>query len=75
MIFYPTLDFSLYGQFGRQSAETPYGNAGQIINPGGYWGLGPSWVDWRTLTGFNQLDIAFRLGGTDIFFYLPLINK
>jgi len=75
MIFYPTLDFSSYGQFGRQSSDTPYGNAGQIINPGGYWFWGTSWVDWRIPSLYTQPDIAFRLGGTDNFFYLPTIMK
>jgi len=75
LIFYPTLDFSSYGQFGRQSADTPYGHAGQFINPQNGWGFGPGWQDWRNIVGHPEQDIAFRLGGTDIFVYLPLIMK
>ena len=75
MIYYPTMLRTPYGQFGRQSADTPYGIAGQLINPAGGWGWGTSWFDWRNVTGYTQPDIAFRLGGTDIFVYLPLIQK
>ncbi len=75
LVFYPTMYRSPYGQFGRQSADTPYGHTGQFVNPQIGWGFGSGWLDWRIPTGYSQPDIAFRLGGTDIFFYLPLIQK
>jgi hypothetical protein len=74
LVFYPTLMYDLYGGFGRQSADTPYGFSGQIINPRGGFGWGTAWQDWRNLSSVNY-DSAFRLGGWDIFTYLPLINK
>jgi len=74
LIFYPTMLGYTYGQYGRQSADTPYGFPGQWINPGGGFGWGSSWWDWRVITSVNY-DSAFRLGGTDIFFYLPLLQK
>jgi len=74
LIFYPTMEWSYYGQYGRQPSETPYGYVGKFINPGGDFGYGTFWQDW-TVLGPPQHDIAFRLGGTDMFIYLPLITK
>jgi len=74
LIMYPTLEVVSYGQFGRQPSDTTYGATAQLINPGGAWGWGTSWGDWTMIGPANQ-DIAFRLGGTDIFVYLPLIMK
>jgi len=74
LIMYPTMVFSSYGQFGRQPSDTTYGATGQLINPGGAWGWGTAWGDWTMISPANQ-DIAFRLGGTRIYYYLPLIMK
>jgi uncharacterized repeat protein (TIGR01451 family) len=62
LIYYPALDFTNYGQFGRQSADTANGYVGQFINPGGGFGYGTAWQPWNIL-GPTQTDIAFRLDG------------
>jgi|GEM_PF-1509789 len=62
LVFYPTLDFTNYGQHGRQAADTANGYVGQFINPGGGFGFGTAWQNW-TVLGPAQQDIAFRLEG------------
>ncbi len=62
LVFYPTLDFTNYGQHGRQAADTTNGYTGQFINPGGGFGYGTAWQAW-TVLGPTQADIAFRLEG------------
>jgi hypothetical protein len=74
LTFYPTLNFSPYGQFGRQAADTTSAYIGKLINPGGGFGLGTDWQNW-TVLGPTQTDIAFRLGGKILVTYLPLIMK
>ena len=62
LVFYPTLDFTNYGQYGRQAADTANGYTAQFINPGGGFGYGTAWQAW-TVIGPTQQDIAFRLEG------------
>jgi hypothetical protein len=62
LVFYPTMEFGLYGQYGRQPADTTNGYIGQFINPGGGFGLGTEWQNW-TVLGATQQDIAFRIEG------------
>ena len=62
LVFYPTMDFSFSGQYGRQPADTTNGYVGQFINPGEAFGYGPDWQDW-TVLGPTLQDIAFRLEG------------
>jgi PKD repeat protein/N-acetylneuraminic acid mutarotase len=62
LVFYPTGDFATFGQFGRQAADTTNGYTGQIINPGGGFGIGTAWQDWGVI-GVTLQDIAFRLEG------------
>jgi Peptidase family C25/Propeptide_C25 len=62
LVFYPSLDFGSYGQYGRQPADTNNGYPGQFINPGGAFGYGTFWQAW-TVLGAGQHDIAFRLEG------------
>jgi hypothetical protein len=62
LVFYPTMEFTLNGQYGRQPADTTNGNVGQFINPGNGFGLGTDWQDWTVLSPTQQ-DIAFRLEG------------
>jgi N-acetylneuraminic acid mutarotase len=62
LVFYPTMEFNVFGQYGRQPADTTNGYAGQFINPGGGFGYGTDWQDW-TVLGPTQQDIAFRLEG------------
>ncbi len=62
-VFYPTAPFVPFGQYGRQAADTTNGYVGQFINPGGDFGFGTAWQDWRVL-GSPQQDQAFRIEGT-----------
>jgi hypothetical protein len=62
LVFFPTMPFSPYGQFGRQPADTTNGGIGKFINPGGAFGYGTAWQNWSVI-GPAQHDIAFRLGG------------
>jgi hypothetical protein len=62
LVFYPTMSFSLYGQYGRQAADTTNGYNGQFINPGGAFGYGTFWQAWSVVNATEQ-DIAFRLEG------------
>jgi Fibronectin type III domain/Peptidase_C39 like family len=62
LVFYPTMSYGSYGQFGRQSSDTANGYTGQFINPGGDFGYGTAWQAW-TVLGSTQQDIAFRLEG------------
>ena len=69
-VFYPTLNFTTYGQFGRQPADTANGYVGQFINPGAGFGYGTAWQPWNVL-GPTQTDIAFRLEGVTFNFDIP----
>ena len=62
LVFYPTMNFDKYGQYGRQSSDSTNGFTGQFINPGGGWGKGTEWLDWEVI-GAPLTDIAFRLEG------------
>lgn len=65
LIFYPTMYFDPYGQYGRQPASTANGFIGEWINPGGGYGHGTAWFTWDTLWPEPPLpwDVAFRLEG------------
>jgi hypothetical protein len=74
-IFFPTMPFSPFGQFGLAAADTTNGYVGKFINPGGGFGFGAAWQDWSVIGPTLQQDIAFRLGGQTITIYLPLVKK
>jgi hypothetical protein len=61
-IFYPTADFAVCGQFGRQPADTANGAMVQFINPGGGFGYGTGYQPW-TVVGAAGNDEAFRFEG------------
>ncbi len=63
LVFYPTMYYDPYGQYGRQPASTTNGYVGQFINPGGAFGLGTAWQTWTVLSPTLPADIAFRLEG------------
>ncbi len=63
LVFYPTMEYGSFGQYGRQPADTNNGYTGQFINPGGGFGYGTAWQDWNVLGSVGH-DIAFRLEGT-----------
>jgi len=62
-IFYPTLNFTSYGQFGRQASDTANGYTAQFVNPGGGFGYGTEWQPW-TVIGPTQTDVAFSIYGS-----------
>ncbi len=64
LIFYPTLEFTSGGQYGRQAADTVNIDTAQFINPGGGYGYGTEWQPW-TVIGPTELDLAFRIEGTE----------
>ena len=64
LVFYPTISFDYYGEYGRQPSDTTNGYVGQWINPGNGWGSGTTWMDWTTVATFTlPADIAFSLEG------------
>ncbi|GAB6112272.1 PEP-CTERM sorting domain-containing protein [Desulfomicrobium salsuginis] len=62
LVFWPEMDFSLGGQYGRQPSDTTNEEAALFINPGGGFGYGIGWQD-LSVTGFRGGDVAFRLEG------------
>jgi hypothetical protein len=63
LVFYPTMNFAPYGQYGRQPSDTSNGSMGKFINPGGAFGFGTAWQDWTVISP-TLTDIAFRLEGS-----------
>ena len=65
LIFYPTMYFNPYGQYGRQPASTANGFVGEWINPGNGFGHGATWLAWNILWPEPPYpyDAAFRLEG------------
>jgi len=63
LVFYPTMNLSPGGQYGRQPADTTNGYTTQLINPGNGFGLGTTWQSWSVI-GPAQQDMAFRLEGS-----------
>ena len=78
LIFYPQMEFTSYGQYGRNVADTANLANAQVINPGGGFGYVPtSWGDASVL-GMSQHDLAFCLQGKEGFpwpMFLPEITK
>ncbi len=64
LVFYPTMAYGPYGQYGRQPADSTNGFTGQFINPGGGFGYGTSWQAWTVVNPGMPADIAFRLEGS-----------
>jgi len=62
LIFYPSIDFSIGGQFGRQPSDTMNAHSARVINPGGGFGFGNVWQPWMDWWGFDS-DMAFRIEG------------
>lgn len=68
LVFYPTMSFDPYGQYGRRVADTTNGYVGQYINPGGGFGHGTAWQAWTLLGPPSPLyDTAFTLEGVSAF--------
>ncbi|HNQ77669.1 MAG TPA: putative Ig domain-containing protein [Acidobacteriota bacterium] len=64
LIFWPVMNFSPDGQYGRQGSDTTNGNMAKFINPGGGFGYGTAWQDWTILSPGLQ-DMAFSFCGTE----------
>jgi hypothetical protein len=64
LMFYPTMSFSPYGQFGRISSDTTNGSVGKYINPGGSFGHGTNWMNWNNVSEVTHHDISFRISGS-----------
>ena len=65
LMFWPTMAFSPFGQFGRQASDTLNGYGTQWINPGGGFAMGTTWQTWANLDPTLPQDAAFRLEGTE----------
>jgi hypothetical protein len=66
LVFYPSLNYADCAcQSGRQVADTTNGNAAQVINPGGGFGLPTVWTSIQdpSTWAMVQQDLAFRLEG------------
>ena len=64
LIFYAELNYGSYGQAGIHPSSSTNGYEAKVINPGGGWGQGTTWVDVTTFhstSGLTDQDIAFRL--------------
>jgi V8-like Glu-specific endopeptidase len=64
LMFYPTMNFSSHGQFGRISSDTANLEIGKFINPGGEFGYGTNWMNWDNVSSVTHHDLAFRLSGS-----------
>lgn len=64
LLFYPTMEFSSGGQYGRQVADTSNGAQALFINPGGGFGYGNSWQPLSVI-GPTQHDLAFTIEGIE----------
>ena len=65
LIFYPTMDFSTGGQYGRQRADTMNFNTARFINPGDSFFCGAEWQSWMCMWGF-ETDLTFRIEGIKV---------
>ncbi len=68
LVFYPTLAYDLFGQFGLHPADSTNGEVAKFINPGNGFGLGTEWVDWTEI-GVTLHDFAFSIGGSSGYFW------
>ena len=60
LVFFPSLEFGLYGQYGWSgTADAVWGSTAMQANPNGGFGMGSGW--WTNTSG---VDYMFRLEGT-----------
>ena len=66
LVFYPTMEYSLYGQYGRQVSDTVNGYDAMVINPGGGFGFPTTWTSIQDGSTWMmaQQDLAFEIRGT-----------
>jgi hypothetical protein len=65
LIFYPELDFTPDGQYGRNISVTANGYEAMVINPGGGFNMPTEWTSIRDSSTWNltEQDLAFQLVG------------
>ena len=63
LVFYPTMNFSFFGQWFWATAVTNNVQVAQLINPSLCFGCGPDWVSIQACAGASNHDLAFRLDG------------
>jgi len=64
-VFYPSGEYAVCGQYGRQPSDTTNGAAAMVINPAGGFGFPTTWtsVQASTTWALAEQDFAFRLEG------------
>ena len=65
LVFYPSADYTVCGQWGRQRSDTTNGAAAVVINPGGGFGYPTTWTSVQDggTWGLATQDFAFRIEG------------
>ncbi len=63
LVFYPEMQLSVGGQYGRNASDTTNGYHAQVINPGGGFGFPTTWTPVTSASTWNlaQQDFAFRI--------------
>ena len=64
--FYPELECTTAGHYGKLTANTKNGNPAQVINPGGGYGFPTGWTSVTNESTWNmeEQDFAFLLAGS-----------
>jgi len=64
-VFYPSAEFGVCGQYGRQPSDTTNGAAAMVINPGGGFAFPTTWTSVQAANtwALAEQDFAFRLEG------------
>jgi len=65
LVFYPELDYTSDGQYGRHVSDTTNGYVAMVINPDGGFGFPPVWTSVQdgSTWGMSTQDMAFELRG------------
>jgi len=65
LVFYAEMDYTPYGQYGRNLSVTANGYDAMVINPGGGFNLPTAWTSIRESSTWNltEQDLAFQLVG------------
>jgi photosystem II stability/assembly factor-like uncharacterized protein len=65
LVFYPEMDYTPHGQYGRNISVTANGYEAMVINPGGGFNFPTNWTSIRDGSTWNltEQDLAFQLVG------------
>ncbi len=65
LVFYPEMDYTSDGQYGRYVSDTTNGYVAMVINPDGGFGFPPVWTSVQdgSTWGMSTQDMAFELRG------------